>query len=598
MTIETKRNILIGVTFTIMLVLVLRLVQLQLLGQEEYGQESRRNSIKTVTVIPPRGLIYDRNNKVVVDNKPAYLIAITPSQFDRSQTEEVARILEMPATTIDSMLSSARGTHRFNPMLIKRDVDFEVISFIAENQDKLNGVDYQVEAVRMYPNDFRASHIFGYTKEISPKQLEEQVGNYYRQGDLIGTKGLEKTYEEHLRGEKGYNFISVDVRGREMGPYNDGRDDIKPVNGSDLIISIDSDLQAYAEKLMAGKRGAIVAIDPRNGEVLCFVSKPDYDLSLFSGSTSSADLNRIINDPSKPLFNRVTLTTYPPGSTWKMMIGLAGLGAGKITTRSTIMCGGSFTLGGNTWKDHGSYGSITLTRALEVSSNVFFYKLGYDLGIDNFYNYCTMLGFGNRTGVDISEEGKGRLPSQEYYDKVFGEGKWPRGVMVNLGIGQGELGVTPMQMVCYTAAIAMDGMYYQPHFVRRIVNSNTGEDFAPNFYSRKIDLPQEYWDATKRGMYLVVNGAGGTARRIKHSDFILAGKTGTAQTQGNNHSWFVGYAPYDNPQIAICVLGENAGWGSQFAAPVSAAIMIRYLSKNSIDIFNEEETNLTPVIQD
>lgn len=329
MSLEIRRNILIGVTLSIALVLILRLIQLQLLGQEEYGMESRRNSIKTVTIVPARGLMYDRNGVIVVDNKPAYLVSITPSQFDTLQKGEIASLLEIDQQVIDSLLKSAKGTHRFNPVLIKRDVDFKVISYIAENQDRLNGVDFQVEAIRLYPNDFRASHIFGYTKEISPKMLEEQVGDYYKQGDLVGKKGLEKTYEEYLRGEKGYELISVDVKGREMGAYNDGKDDIEPVNGSDLILSLDGELQSYAEKLMAGKRGAIIAVDPRNGEVLCMVSKPDFDLSLFAGSTSAAELNAIVNDPAKPLFNRVTLTTYPPGSTWKMMMGLAGLASGK-----------------------------------------------------------------------------------------------------------------------------------------------------------------------------------------------------------------------------------------------------------------------------
>ncbi|KAA0207588.1 penicillin-binding protein 2 [Ignavibacteria bacterium CHB1] len=598
MSLEIRRNILIGVTLSIALVLILRLIQLQLLGQEEYGMESRRNSIKTVTIVPARGLMYDRNGVIVVDNKPAYLVSITPSQFDTLQKGEIASLLEIDQQVIDSLLKSAKGTHRFNPVLIKRDVDFKVISYIAENQDRLNGVDFQVEAIRLYPNDFRASHIFGYTKEISPKMLEEQVGDYYKQGDLVGKKGLEKTYEEYLRGEKGYELISVDVKGREMGAYNDGKDDIEPVNGSDLILSLDGELQSYAEKLMAGKRGAIIAVDPRNGEVLCMVSKPDFDLSLFAGSTSAVELNAIVNDPAKPLFNRVTLTTYPPGSTWKMMMGLAGLASGKITTKSTIFCGGSFSLGSYTWQDHGSYGSIPLPKALEVSSNVFFYKLGYNLGIDDFHKYCTMLGFGQKTGIDISEEGQGRLPSREYYNKIFGDGKWPGGVMVNLGIGQGELGVTPVQMVAYTAAIAMNGLYCQPHFVAKIINSNTGEVTIPEFYKRDIDFPDEYWEVVKKGMYLVVNGASGTARGIKNEDYILAGKTGTAQTQGNNHSWFVGFAPFDDPKIAICVLGENAGWGSQFGAPVAAAIMIRYLSNNSVDMFNQNESKITPVIQD
>jgi penicillin-binding protein 2 len=588
-----KKYFFFGICIVIFLILIGRLAQLQLLHVEEYGKESQKNSVKIVTDIPARGLMYDRNGMVVVDNKPAYSLMITPSQFDTNNLNEVAQLIEVTPEYITEITSKLKGTNRFSPVKIMRDIDFKAISHIEENRDRLRGVDYQVEALRLYPNNFRASHIFGYTKEITEKQLEKQVGNYYRQGDVVGSNGLEKYYEEYLRGEKGRKLISVDVRGREVGNYNEGRDDIKSVNGFDLLLSLDSELQEYAENLLGSNKGAIIAIDPRNGEILCMVSKPDFDLSLFSGPTDPSVFAQLIMHKGKPLFNRVVQTKQPPGSTWKPLMGFAGLGSGEITTTSTISCGGAFRFGNKTFKDHGAYGSINVTRAIEVSANVFFYKLALMVGLDNYNKYGKMFGFGSRTGIDIPGESSGLLPSVDYFNKVYGPKGWTRGYIVSLGIGQGELGATPVQMVAYTAAIAMDGLYIQPHVVRRIINPITGKEEELVFKHRKINFPQEYFDAIKKGMYLVVNGGGGTARNIRSGEFMLAGKTGTAQvTRGNNHSWFIGFAPYDDPQIAVCVLGEHMGWGSRFAAPVAGAIMIRYLSGNTEDVF-EEDSKIT-----
>ncbi len=582
-----RKYVFIGISILVGILLITRLVQLQVIQEKEFGKESQKNSIKKITETPPRGLMYDRNGKVLVDNKPSYTLTITPFQFDKSLIDEISSLINEDPEYIKELLSKAKGTNRFNPIKVKRDIEFKLVSFIEENRERLKGVNYQVEALRYYPIKFRGSHIFGYNSEITEKQLEQQDGNYYKQGDLVGSTGLERYYENYLRGEKGSKLISVDVNGREVGPYNDGKNDVQALNGSDLYLSIDSDLQEYAEKLMTNKRGAIIAMDPRNGEILCLVSKPDYDLSIFSGTPDAKSIAKLFNDENKPVFNRVTQTKYPPGSTWKMMMCFAGLASGKITTTSTISCGGSFQFGNRVFEDHGAYGSINLTKAIEVSANVFFYKLSLMIGLDNYYKYGKIFGFGTKTGIDLPHETSGLLPSVGYYNKIYGENKWGQGLLVSLGIGQGELGVSPVQMVAYTSAICMDGLYSQPHLVRKTFNQTTKEEKVLQFTQRKIDFPQKWFDAVKKGMYLVVNGIG-TAKNIRNSDYILAGKTGTAQNpKGNNHSWFVGYAPYDDPKIAVCVLGENAGWGNQYAAPIAAAIMVRYLSGNSSDIYDE-----------
>jgi len=575
------------IVFIASLVLTGRLVQIQIIEQKEYGKESEKNSIKKITETPARGLIFDRRGRVLIDNRPSYTFTITPYKYDKNLTDEISKLLDIEPEYILEQLSKAKGTNRFNPVIIKRDIDFKTISYIEENRDKLRGVSYQVESLRSYPQKYRGAHMFGYNSEITEKQLADSKENYYRQGDLVGTSGLEKYYEKYLRGEKGSKLLSVDVNGKEVDNYNNGQNDIKAVNGSDLYTSIDSDLQEYAEKLLQSKRGAIIALDPRTGEVLCLVSKPDYDLNIFVGSPDPKKVGGLFSDPNKPLFNRVTQTKYPPGSTWKPMMSLAALAAGKITTTSTLSCPGSFQYGNRVFEDHGAYGSINVVRAIEVSSNVFFYRLGLMLGIDNYHDYSEMFGFGKKTGIDLSNETSGLLPSAKYYDKIFGENKWSQGLLVSLGIGQGELGVSPVQMAAYTSAICMNGLYIQPHIVNRIFNSSTGQETPFEIIKRQIDMPVKYFEAVKKGMYLVVNGSG-TAKNIRSSEFVLSGKTGTAQnTNGNNHSWFVGFAPFDEPKIAVCVLGENAGWGAQFAAPIAAALMVRYLSGNTIDAYNE-----------
>jgi len=580
---EKKRAIVLSLCAMVFVLLGARLAYLQLLSADELRGMSDKNSIKTITITPPRGLMYDRNGKVLVDNKPSYTVTITPSQFDTNDLSEMSLLLDIPPDRLKQALKEVKGTNRFNPTKIKRDVEFKIVAHIAENHDRLKGVDYQIDAIRFYPDGIIGSHAFGYASEISEKALKKQEGDYYKQGDVVGSTGLEKNYEKDLRGVKGYKFITVDVNGREIGPLNDGNSDIPPVNGQDLMLGMDKDLQLYAEKLMEGKEGALVALDPRNGQILCFVSKPDFDLSLFTGKTDPKVYASLIANPDKPMFNRVTQTRYPPGSTWKMMMSMAALDSGIITPTSTVNCPGAFVYGGRAYEDHGSYGNINVVRALEVSSNVFYYKMGLALGIDNFEKYCRMFGFGQKTGVDIPQEYSGLLPTRKYYDKVFGKDRWPNGVLVNLGIGQGELGVTPLQMAAYVAAISMNGLYCQPHFVSKIKNtvSNTFEDVK--FEQRRIDMPLKYYEAVNKGMYLVVNG-GGTAKSVKSSDYELCGKTGTAQNStGKNHSWFVGYAPYGDPRIAICVLGEKEGYGATFAAPTAAKIMVKYLGGPGYD---------------
>lgn len=577
MDLSKRKNFYYFFSFAICFIIAGRLVQLQLINPEKFEQESSRNSVKTIITTPARGLIFDRNNKLLVDNKPAYSVMITKKEFDTNNIGMVSGLIGMDPQMLRDELKKIEGTNRFIPTRIMRDVDFRVVSFIEENREILKGVDYNVDPIRLYPTDFKGSHTIGYTKEISVDMLKKQQGDYYKQGDLIGTTGLEAGYENYLRGEKGYEFILQDSKGREVGPLNDGKNDVESVSGYDLILSVDADVQKYAEQLMAGRTGGLVAMDPNNGEIICMVSAPDYDLNHFSGKLSPQVWTALNTDPNKPLFNRATQTRYPPGSTYKMVSALASMEEGIMKTNSTIMCEGSFRFGDKVFGDHGALGNAGFIPSIEHSSNVFYYKLVLKIGLDNWTKYGKILGFGEKTGVDIPEETKGLLPSTEYYNKRYGPNGWTQGYVVSLGIGQGELGVSPIQMANYTAMLANSGTFYQPHFVRHLKNPNTGELVPVSYKKHELPIKKEYFEVIQKGMYLVVNG-NGTARSIRTSEVQIAGKTGTAQNpHGKDHSWFIAYAPYDNPKIAICVMVENAGFGATVAAPIAQRIILRYL---------------------
>jgi penicillin-binding protein 2 len=564
-------------SFIICSIIAFRLVQLQLINPERFDKEAEKNSVKTIITTPARGLIFDRNYKLLVDNKPSYSVVITKKEFDTNSIGLVSALVGMQPEELRGMLKDIEGTNRFIPTRIMRDVDFRVISFIEENRDLIKGVDYTIEPIRLYPTEFRGSHIIGYTKEISKTALQKQEGDYYKQGDLVGTTGLEAGYENYLRGEKGFEFILQDSKGREVGPLNDGKNDIHSVSGYDLILSVDADVQVYAEKLLEGRKGGIVAMDPNTGEIICMVSKPDYDLNYFSGKLSPQVWTALNTDPDKPLFNRATQTRYPPGSTYKMVSALASLQEGIMKPNSTIVCEGSFKFGDKVFKDHGAYGSIGFVTSIEHSVNVFYYKLVLKIGFDNWTKYGKMFGFGEKTGIDIPEETKGLLPSTEYFNKVYGPKGWTQGYVVSLGIGQGELGVSPLQMAEYCSILANSGTFNQPHFVKFLKNPNTGELVPISYKKRELDIDKEYFKIVQKGMQLVVSG-NGTARSIRTQDVEIAGKTGTAQNpHGQDHSWFIAYAPFDDPKIAICVMVENAGFGAAVAAPIAQRIILRYL---------------------
>ncbi|MBI1803237.1 MAG: penicillin-binding protein 2 [Ignavibacteriae bacterium] len=573
-----KRRIAFIVAIGFMFIVLLgRLIQLQFLYQDVYGKKSEENSIRQIARDPIRGYIYDRRGTLLVDNRPSYTVTITPSEFKEKTIPYLAQVLGVDTAFVHERLRKGRIYNRFAPMKVKRDIDFPTLSLIEENRDKLSGVDYQIETKRFYPTKAKATHLFGYTKEISDAQLQE-LGSEYRLGDLIGATGLEAAYEHNLRGQKGYEFLTVNAKGQLLGAYNEGKSDFLAKEGSDLILAIDADLQALAESLLADKRGAVVAIDPNNGGVLALVSKPDYDLAKFGSVTSPDVWNALLTDSTKPMFNRATMTRYPPGSTFKMVLAAAALQEEVISPNYRIQCNGAFHYGTRVFKDHIAHGSTDPIESIQRSCNVFYYTVMLKTGLERWTRYGEEFGFGQPTGIDILEETAGLLPSEEYFDRIYGKGRWTQGYLVSLAIGQGEVGVSPLQMACYAAALGTRGIWHQPHVVERIRDKESGQTVEVKTETRNIELSDRVWNIIHEGMYRCVNEPGGTALIAKVRGVKVAGKTGTAQNpHGKDHAWFIGYAPVEHPKIAICVLVENAGFGGVIAAPIASMCIEQYL---------------------
>ena len=412
-----RRSIIYAVIISTVVILVGRLFQMQILYRIEYDKKSTDNSIKSLELQPLRGIFYDRNYKVLVSNNPAYTLRITPAYYDTSLSRIIESVIGTEPGYINSILYKNRIYSKFLPVKVRKGVDFRVIAWFEENSEHLRGVDYIIEMQRYYPAGVMASHTFGYTKEISPEQLAKTKENY-KPGDYVGHNGIEKTYESLISGVKGYSYVLVDSKQRRIGRYQDGREDILPQKGNDLVLSIEANAQKVAEEDFKGKRGALVAIEPSTGEIIAMVSAPDYDLNRFSFITPKSYLDSIYTDPSTPLFNRATMSVHPPGSTFKMLSAIAALDMGIINTSWTVHCTGGFTYG-RYFKCHGVHGTVNVVTAIEKSCNTFFYKLIYKIGLDKWKEYASRFGFGNMTNIDLIEEVPGLIPDENYYIKRY-----------------------------------------------------------------------------------------------------------------------------------------------------------------------------------
>jgi len=571
---------------------VIQLFNMQIIQQPRYSEKSDENSVKPIYEAAPRGILYDRNHQVLVGNKPSFTLRITPSKYDKKLSPYIEAILGVSPGYVDNILKQNEGYSKYIPRKIAKDVNFKVISWYEENSSKLPGVDYVMETQRDYSFGVTGSHIFGYSKEI-PLEILQKRKDEYDMGDEIGFAGLEKTYEDILRGDKGIKYMLVDSRQKTIGRYKNGNEDVSTIKGYDLILTIDKNAQNVAESAFKDKRGAAVAIDPSTGEILAFVSAPQYDLNDFAKVTSSEIWHNLNNDPDRPMFNRASMSIYSPGSTFKMVSAIAALEDGIVDTTFRLTCSGGFQFGNRYFKCEHVHGVMNIITSIEHSCNTFYYQLILKNGLDRWHDYAVKFGFGKKTGIDIPEETAGLVPSTQYYDKVFGKTGWTKGFLVSLGIGQGELSVTPIQLAQYAALLANYGQSATPHFLKGYVETKTNKfvETKPNTYD--INISRKTFEIVRRAMYYVVNRAG-TAVSIKNADIVIAGKTGTAQNpQGKPHAVFVAFAPYNNPKIAVAVIVENAGFGSVAAAPIARDIIKAYLQKGKKETKPLEIANIS-----
>lgn len=571
-----RKNIIVTIITIIGISFIVQLIKMQIIENESYITKSDNNSVKKIVQEAPRGIFFDRNFSVLVSNKPSYTLQIMPAIYDKDNDRLIENILELEPNTINEIFKKNRGYSKYLPRVIKRDVSFRNIALIEENSSKLKGVTINVQMQRDYSFDVKGSHIFGYLREINSRQLKD-FKDTYNLGDYIGIKGTEKAYEEYLRGEKGYNFILVDSRRKTIGKYSEGTNDISPIKGYDLVLTIDAETQKVAEEAFSNITGSLVAIEPNSGEILAYISAPEYNLEDFASVTSSEIMDQLRTDPNKPLFDRAANSIYPPGSTYKMLAGLIGLQEGLITKNYTINCKGGYQFGNRFFKCHGNHGTTNLVQAIEHSCNTYFYQLILNIGLDRWAKYSRMFGFGSSTEFDVGDDSKGIVPDSEYYDRAFGKKKWGRGNLLSLGIGQGELSVTTLQLAQYTALLANFGKTKIPHIAKGYTEGINNKYFPFSFNEKSVEISKDNFDIVREGMFKVVNG-NGTATHIRLPNIQISGKTGTSQNpHGKDHALFIGFAPFENPKIAVAVIVENVGFGSTHAAPIVQKVIKTYL---------------------
>lgn len=561
------------------LVLIGRIFHLQILDHETYEPLSMQNSLRMEVVNPARGLIYDRNGTILVENQPIYSITITPSRFNKESIPKLARILHLDEELVRERVLEAQNYSWHRTSRLFTEVPFEVFSAMQENAWQLPGVGHQVESKRYYPTGVEAPHIIGYLREASRE--EYLASDRVQLGDKVGKSGLERVYEDYLRGELGTHYMKVNAFGQSLGTYDNGSLNVSPQKGDDLITTIDADLQKLAEELMKGKSGGLVAIDPQTGGILSLVSSPQYDLNKLSGRIDTDYWQEINTDPSRPLFNRAISNRQPPGSTFKPFMGIIGLHLGLITPQTEIYNPGAYYRG-RAYGDMADPGDYNLEEAIAKSSNTYFFSMMDRIASGGMLNRWSKLikdfGIGPLNNIDLPSERSGIVPDSTYMNATFGERRWGVGDLMSLGVGQGMVSASPLQMAVATASLANGGYRIRPHLVQAIRESDGSLQYT-NPEMEKIEwIKDEYLEAVKPGMKRVVTEGGGRYY-VNIPDIEMAGKTGTAQnSQGENHGWFIAFAPADNPQIAVAALTENAGFGSISAAPVVSLIVEKYLT--------------------
>ena len=571
-----RRNFLLFIVFAFFAILIGRLYQIQIVQYSRFVGIAEANRIRIVPLEAPRGIVYDRYGRIIADNKSQYNINIIP--FEIRSSEETYDILgDFLGLTKDQIQKRVKYNYhgQFSPARVAKDIDFKTLTNLEEHKLDLPGVLYSLEPIRSFPTRANLSHVLGYLREVNKEDLKNIKHFGYRAGDLIGWKGIEREYESILRGMRGYDYLQVDVHGREVGNLQNKKK-VLPKPGNDLYLTIDLDLQVYAESIMGDKKGAIIVMDPNNGEILSLVSKPDYSPNLFSGIVESSAWDKLREDTERPLYNRVTQGTYSPGSAFKMVAAMAALENGIVDSNWTVRCRGKYRLGRRVfkcWKERG-HGRMNMHDAIANSCNVYFYNLIRKMDIDIWADNAKKFGFGAKTNIDLPEESIGVVPDTKFLDRKYGVGGWSEGNKLNLVIGQGDLLVTPIQMVRFTAALATRGKLVQPHVGLRYYDNELNNFILFSAESDSIEYySKSTWEFIQHSMYDVVNHRNGTGRAARVRGLKIYGKTGTAQNpHGDSHSWFIGFTKDEDFSIAVVVLVEHGGSGGAVAAPIARKI--------------------------
>ncbi len=568
----------------------LRLYYLQVIRGEYYRDLAENNRIRIESISAPRGIIRDRNGVVLVDSRPAYHVYLVREKNPVNEiVRKLSELCEVPEGNIKAILDKYSKLPAFQPIKIMSDISRDCLAKIEANGHRIPGIYVEIEPVRNYRFPGIASHVLGYLGEITEDDLNKPGYAGYKMGDDIGKSGIEKTFERVLRGSKGTREVEVDALGRRIRVVNEK----DPIAGQGIWLTIDARLQSKAEELMKSLEGAVVAVDVRTGAIRALYSSPSFDENVFVKGISLDTWKSLNTDPRHPLLNRAIQSAYPPGSTIKPFVALAGLQEGFIGKDDRVVCRGFFSFGDRNyrcWKK-GGHGSVELYRAIVESCDVYFYQLGSRLGITKLSQYLRMFGFGKPTGIELVGEKGGIVPDSDWKMKVFRQ-PWFKGETIPVSIGQGYLIVTPLQLVLGYAAIANEGTLNKPYLVERIEGSKERVDLSK--FKKTIPIKPEYFKLVKQGLEGVVKDQRGTAHRIWRPDCPIAGKTGTAQVvrlterveneekipkQFRDHAWFVGYAPSDNPEIAVAVIVEHGGHGGATAAPLVLGIIEEYFLK-------------------
>jgi penicillin-binding protein 2 len=585
-----KMSLLVVVVFA---ALVVRLWFLQLVQGPEYRVQSENNRIHLQDIPPFRGMVFARHGELLVDNRPSYDMYIIPEETQDADrlSESLHALIDLDQDRARAKLGKASRRYPFKPILIKKNISRDELAVVETNLFNLAGVMIQVRPQRHYIFESFASHVIGYLGEIGETELRS--GNYRKnkRGDLIGKYGVEMKWQKSLNGFRGGEQVEVDAAGRKLRVISRQ----PPISGSNICLTIDKELQIMAEKALADKKGAIVAMDPGNGEILAMVSSPGFDPNVFIGGIDRIEWKRMVSSKDYPLQNRAIAGQYPPGSVFKIVVALAGLEEGIITPQEELFCNGSYSMGTHVyrcWRKHG-HGSVVLHKALVQSCDVYFYKLGRRLGVDTIARYARMLGLGERTNFDIGSEKSGLIPTSEWKLKRWGV-PWQAGETVSTSIGQSFVLVTPLQMAVMISAVFNGGVLHEPKVIRWVgKNGKKIYEFTPTV-KRRMKVKPENLELIRNGLVGVVNEPHGTGSRSRVKDLIVAGKTGTAQVitldrekamdevgeippEFKDHAWFVAIAPEENPKLGLAILVEHGGHGGSAAAPIARRMIEAYL---------------------